>query len=117
MQIADRQQDTCGFGSVVVDLFEASGERLCLLIGWQLGQQQRVAYADFIGIEGLDSSGYEVSEFQPRRPRTKAIFADVRRDLLDAVLGFVQGQQRAESLRLFHRVDFRPDKVLDQLSL
>ena len=34
LQVADGQQDTRWLGSIVVDLFEASRERLFLLVGW-----------------------------------------------------------------------------------
>jgi hypothetical protein len=53
LQVADGQQDTGGFRSSVVDLFEASRERGFLLVGGQLRQQQRMAYADLIGIEAV----------------------------------------------------------------
>ena len=55
-----------GFVLAVVYLFEASGERLFLLVGGQLRQQQRMAYADLIGIERFDGSGHKVGQLQPR---------------------------------------------------
>ena len=73
LQVADGQQDTGGFRSSVVYLFEASGERGFLLVGGQLRQQQRMAYTDFIGIERFDRCRYKVGQFQPAKPRMRAI--------------------------------------------
>ena len=113
LQVADGQQDTRWLRcSVVVYLFEAGFERVFLLVGGQLRQQQRMAYADLIGIERIDRCGYKVGQFQPRRHEDGSL-AHLRGDLLDAVLGFVQVQQGAEALRLFHRVNLGANQVLD----
>jgi hypothetical protein len=45
---------------------EASRERLFLLVGWQLRQQERMTYANFVAIEGFDRSGYKVYQLQTR---------------------------------------------------
>src|SRR6201996_3222866 len=66
LQVTDGQQNTSGFRSAVVDLFETGLERGFLLVGGQLRQQQSMAYTDFIGIERLYRCGYKVAQFQPR---------------------------------------------------
>jgi len=67
LQVADGQQNTRRLVSVGVHLFEASLERCFLLVGRQLCQQQRMAYADFVGIERIHRSGYKVGQFQTLR--------------------------------------------------
>ncbi len=66
LQVADGQQNPRGFCSVVVYLFEASRKRLLLHVTWQFRQQDGVAHADFVGVEGIDRCGHKVNQFQPR---------------------------------------------------
>jgi hypothetical protein len=60
LQVSERQEDTSGFRSAVVDLFEASRECGFLLVSGELRQQQRMADVDLIGIERLDRCGDKV---------------------------------------------------------
>ena len=55
LQVPHREQDALGFcpGSIPF-LAEAIGECLLLLGCLQFGEQKRMAYADFLGIERLD---------------------------------------------------------------
>ena len=71
LEIADGQKNSRWLVSVGVDLFEASLERLFLLIDWQLRQQQRMPYPDAIGIERLNRCGCKVA-LSLRRCATKA---------------------------------------------
>ena len=63
---------------------------------WDLRQQQRMADADFIGIERLHRCGDEVAQFQPRRHRRQGV-AHLRCDLLDAVLRVFQVSSKARN--------------------
>jgi hypothetical protein len=114
LQVADRQQNTRWFLTAAVNLFEASRERLFLQIGGGLCQEQSMAYADLIGIERLDCFGNKVGQLESRSDEHGRL-AHLRRDLLDAVLRFVQCEQGAEALRLLHRMNLGANQVLDEL--
>jgi hypothetical protein len=43
---------------------KASRERLFLLVGWQLRQQERMTYSNFVALEGFDRSGNQVHQLQ-----------------------------------------------------
>ena len=79
LQVADGQENPRRFCPVVVYLFEASRKRLLLLVGGQLRQQERMAHADFVGVEGIDRCGHKVNQFQARSDERRAICPHVRR--------------------------------------
>jgi hypothetical protein len=112
MKTADGEKNASWLAAVAVNLFEARRERGVLLLGGQLRQQERVAYADFIGIEGFDGSGNKIGQLQSSSDKGR-IFANPRAYLLDAVLGFFQVEEGAEALRLLHRVNVLALQVLD----
>ena len=60
LQVADGQKDTGGLRCSVVNLFEARPECIFLLVCGQFCQQQRVAYADFVGIERIHGRCYKI---------------------------------------------------------
>jgi hypothetical protein len=45
---------------------ETSRERLFLMVGWQLRQQERMTYSNFVAIEGFDRSGNQIHQLQTR---------------------------------------------------
>ena len=71
---------------------EASRERLFLLVGWQLGQQERMTDADFIAIERFDRCRNEVDQFEPGGNEGRW-FSCLRGDLLDGVGRLFQIEQ------------------------
>jgi hypothetical protein len=75
LQIADRQQDMRRFRASVVYLFEASGERLFLLVGRQFCQQQGMAHL------GAISNRQEIAAAIPSYlPAVPQLYAEVDRD-------------------------------------
>src|ERR1700733_10892015 len=63
---------------------ETSGERLLLLVCWQLGQQESMADADFIAIKRFDRCRDEVDQFEPSGNEC-GLFSGLRGDLLNRV--------------------------------
>ena len=107
------KQDALGFCSCAVPLFaEAVGEGLFLLCGLKFRQQQGVAYADFLGIEGLDHSSGKLRQFESCGAIGRR-FTRLCGDLLNAVLRFLQVEQGFESLSFLQRVDVSPLKIFD----
>jgi hypothetical protein len=99
LQMPHWKQDALGLGSGPVPLLpKAIGECLFLL-GWlQFGKQERVAYADFLGIERLDHWRGKFGQTDSLRAICRAL-SDLRGDLLDTVLRVFQVEQCFESLR------------------
>ena len=91
LQVADGEKDALGLavaaGAPV--LLKASGQCCFLFVGWQLRQQQSVADADLVAVEGFDRNLDKLGQLQPLRDVGRR-FAHLRRDLLDAVLRLFQ---------------------------
>ncbi len=68
LEIADGKQDAfCLLPSCTPVLFEASGKRLFLLVGLELRQQERMADANLLTVEGIDRDGYKLGQLKPSR--------------------------------------------------
>jgi hypothetical protein len=85
-----------------------------LLVGLELGQQERMSDADLLGIEGLDDGCGELGEFEAGGDIGRTL-ARLCGNLLDAVLRFFQIEKSAKALRLFKRMDVTPLQVFNQL--
>jgi hypothetical protein len=117
LEIADREKDAlCLLPAVAPILFEASGERLFLLVGLELRQQERVTDADLLAVEGFDHNGNKLGQLQPVS-HIRGRFASSGCDLLDAVLRLFQVQESAEAVGLLHRVNVAALEVFNQLRL
>lgn len=115
MQTADRKQDSFRLLPTRAPIiFEASGKRLFLLVGLQLRQQERMADADLLAIEGFDHDGCKLNQLKTSRD-VGQILASPRGDLLDALLRLLQIEKRMEALRLLHRMNVASHKIFDQL--
>ena len=89
--------------AVGVLLLIASGECFFLLRGLQLGQQERVAHADFVFGKGFDNGGGKLNQSQSRCD-VCGILANLGADLFDAVLRLLKPHQGGEALRLVERM-------------
>ena len=115
LEIADREQDAlCLLLPRTPILSETSGESLFLLIRLEFCQQERMADADLLAVEGFDHHGRKLGQFQSSRD-VCGRFAGAGGDLLDAVLRLVQVEECAEAAGLLHRMNIAPHQVLDQL--
>jgi len=65
LKLANWQEDALGFVGAPVLLLIASCESFFLLLRLQLGQQERVAHADFILGKGFDDSRGKLYQSQP----------------------------------------------------
>ena len=66
LEIADGEKDALGLLPAIAPiLFEASGERLFLLVGLELRQQKRMADADLLAVKGIDHYGSKLGQLQP----------------------------------------------------
>ena len=65
LQIADGEQDALGLLPAVAPvLAEASSERLFLLVGLELRQQERMSDADLLAVEGFDRCRGKLGQLQ-----------------------------------------------------
>jgi len=113
LQMPNREQDALGFGSGSIPfLAEAIGECLLLLDCLQFGEQKRMAYADFLGIERLDHGRGKLGQTDSLRTICGR-FSNLRSDLFDAVLRVFQVEQRFKALRLLQRVNVAALQVFD----
>jgi hypothetical protein len=114
LETADRKQNAFRLlPSRAPILFEASGKRLFLLARLKLGEQERVADADLIAVEGFDRDGNEVNQLEPSRD-VGGILSRTRGQLFDGILRLLQSQQTGEAGGLFHWVDIGANQVLDE---
>jgi hypothetical protein len=112
LQVANGQQNSRGLVFSVVDFLEASRKCLFLLVGGQLRQEQGMANADFVGIEGFDRCGHKVNQLEARGDE-HGRFAYPCADLFDAVFRFSQRQKPREPFSLLHRMNFGANQVFD----
>ena len=68
--------------------------------------------ADLVAVEGFDYDLDKLGQLQPLRDVGRR-FSRLGRDLLDAVLRFLQIEKGAEPLSFLQRVDVFPLKVFD----
>jgi len=114
LQAPHGKQDAFGFAVArPAPVFaEASRERLFLLVGRQLRQQERMTDANFVAVEGFDRNRNKINQLQPGGDESRRLPC-FRRDLVDGVGGFLQIQKRLETLRLLHWVNVGTNQVLD----
>src|ERR1700679_2472692 len=66
LETADREKDAfCLLSAVAPILFEAGSERLFLLVGLELRQQERVTDANLLAVEGFNHDGSKLGQLQP----------------------------------------------------
>ena len=118
LQIADGEQDAFGLlPSRAPILFEASGERLFLLVGLELRQQERMADADLLAVEGFDHDGRKLGQLQAE-PRHTAGFLPVFAAICSMeYFGSSKLRRARKPLRFFHRVNVAALEVFNQLRL
>jgi hypothetical protein len=75
-----------------------------------------MSHSDLLGIERLHHGRGKVGQLQPLGD-VRWRLARLGGNLLDAVLRFLQVQQRFEALRFFHRVNIAALEVFNQLRL
>ena len=90
--------------AVLLVLPKASGERGLLLVGLELRQQESMADADLLGIEGIDYRHRQFGKFDTGGDIGRSL-ACLCGDLFDAVPRLVQIEKSAKALRLFERPD------------
>jgi len=113
VQVSHGKQNAFGFSCRPTPILaEAVGEGLLLLCWLQLRQQQSVSDADLLGIERLYRLRHKLREPDARGDIGR-VLADLRRDLLNAVLRLLQLKQGIEPLRLFQRVNVPALKIFD----
>jgi hypothetical protein len=114
LQVPYWKQDTLGLAVArPTPVFaEASRERLFLLVGRQLRQQERMTDANFVSVEGFDRNRDEVNQLQPggNEGRRLPCFG---RDLLDGVGRLLQIEKRLEAVRLLHWVNVGTNQVFE----
>jgi hypothetical protein len=104
-QVTYWQENLRGFVAVIgVHLFETGGHTLFLHVGWQLRQQQCVAYADVAAVESSGHGIAEVGEFQAGGD-VDGRLANLRRNLLD---GICRLREREKPLITFARRSSTP---------
>ena len=115
LQIADGEKNALGLLSACAPiLLEASGECLFLLVGWQLRQQQRMADADLLAVEGFDHDGQQARSASTERPHRPAICPSSPQSAR-CCTSARPSRESAEALRLFHRMNVAALEVFDQL--
>src|SRR5271155_1170373 len=114
LQAPHGKQDAFGFAVArPAPVFsEASRERLFLLVGRQLGQQERMTDANFVPVESFDRARNEVDQLQPsgNEGRRLPCFCC---DLFDGIGRLLQIEKRLEPLRFLHWVNVGTNQVLD----
>jgi hypothetical protein len=117
MEATDGEKDAFGLLPARAPiLFEASGERLFLLCGLELRQQERMADANLLAVESVHDVLRQFGQAEALHHIHRTL-ARLRGKLLDAVLWLIQVEKRTEALRLFQRVNVAALEVFDQLRL
>ena len=117
LETPDREKDAFRLLPAVAPiLFEASSKRLFLLVGLELCQQERMADADLLAVEGFDHDGSKLGQLQPAS-HIRGRLACSRCDLLNGVFRLFQVQQSAEAVGFLHRVNVAALEVFNQLRL
>ena len=93
-------------------LFEASDQCLFLLNGLEFGQQERMANADLLAVEGFDHYGRKLGQLQTTGDVGR-ILPGTCGDVLDGVFRFFQMEKSAKALRFLHRVHVTAHQIFD----
>ena len=114
LQVADGKEDAFRLAVACCAPFltETRLESFFLLVHRQLRQQQRMADADLLAIELVYNHLGKLGQLQAGSD-VGGWFPDLGRDLLDAVLRFLQVEKPFEASRLFQRMHVAALKVFD----
>lgn len=113
LKITDGEKNAFGLlPSRAPILFEARRERLFLLAGLELCQQQRMADADLLAVKGIDHHWCKLGQLQTSRDISR-ILPRTCGDLFDGVFWLVQIQESTEAAGFFQRVNVTPHQIFD----
>jgi len=105
LEMPHGKQDALGFAAAPTPILTKATCKGGFLLGWlELCQEQGVSNPDFLCIERLDHCWNKLCQ-SCASGNVGGSLANLRPNLLDGVLRFLQIQKRMESLRLFQWVN------------
>ena len=113
LEAADGEQDAFRLLPTCAPiLFEASDQRRFLLSKLEFGQQEGMANADLLPVEGFDHYGCNLGQLQTTGDIGRTLPGTCG-DLLDGVFRFFQIEKSAKALRFLHRVHVTAHEIFD----